>query len=148
MAPRMNLPTLTPTPRQTCAVGTGATCPGRVDRHETDSPAAPILNVAKDNQLSMLPATPQGDPRDRDPHTFAGRAGGPAHRTGDRVIATHGLLGRLSRGRRRTGRYYEDCTEAPVLDERSGHTGGVAPYAVDHDNADRLWQISLELAQQ
>ena len=64
------------------------------------------------------------------------------------MIATHGLLGRLSRGRRRTGRYYEDCTEAPVLDERSGHTGGVAPYAVDHDNADRLWQISLELAQQ
>jgi hypothetical protein len=46
-----------------------------------------------------------------------------------------------------TGRYYEDCTEAPVLDERSGHTGGVAPYAVDHDNADRLWQISLELTQ-
>jgi hypothetical protein len=35
-----------------------------------------------------------------------------------------------------------------MLDERSGHTGGVAPYAVDHDNADRLWQISLALTQQ
>ena len=53
MALRMNLPTLTPTPRQTCAVGTAATCPRRVDRHETDSHAAPILNVAKDNQLSI-----------------------------------------------------------------------------------------------
>jgi NAD(P)-dependent dehydrogenase (short-subunit alcohol dehydrogenase family) len=46
-----------------------------------------------------------------------------------------------------TGRYYEDCTEAPVIAERSGHTGGVAPYAVDHANADHLWQISLELTQ-
>jgi NAD(P)-dependent dehydrogenase (short-subunit alcohol dehydrogenase family) len=46
-----------------------------------------------------------------------------------------------------TGRYYEDCTEAPVIDERSGHTGGVAPHAVDHANADRLWEVSLELTQ-
>src|SRR6201997_1426419 len=44
-----------------------------------------------------------------------------------------------------TGRYYEDCAEAPVVHERAGHTGGVAPYALDHDNADRLWQISVEL---
>jgi len=26
-----------------------------------------------------------------------------------------------------------------------GHTGGVAPYALDPNNADRLWQISSEL---
>jgi NAD(P)-dependent dehydrogenase (short-subunit alcohol dehydrogenase family) len=44
-----------------------------------------------------------------------------------------------------TGRYYEDCTEAPVVHEREGHTGGVAPYALDPNNADRLWQISNEL---
>jgi NAD(P)-dependent dehydrogenase (short-subunit alcohol dehydrogenase family) len=44
-----------------------------------------------------------------------------------------------------TGRYYEDCGEAPVVHEREGHTGGVAPYALDHDNADRLWQVSDEL---
>ena len=46
-----------------------------------------------------------------------------------------------------TGRYYEDCAEAPVVHEREGHTGGVAPYALDPDNADRLWQISSELTQ-
>jgi NAD(P)-dependent dehydrogenase (short-subunit alcohol dehydrogenase family) len=46
-----------------------------------------------------------------------------------------------------TGRYYEDCAEAPVIHERTAHTGGVAPYALDHDNAARLWQISLELTQ-
>jgi NAD(P)-dependent dehydrogenase (short-subunit alcohol dehydrogenase family) len=41
-----------------------------------------------------------------------------------------------------TGRYYEDCAEAPVVHEREGHAGGVAPYVLDPDNADRLWQTS------
>jgi hypothetical protein len=31
--------------------------------------------------------------------------------------------------------------------EREGHTGGVAPYALDPDNADRLWQVSEQLTQ-
>jgi NAD(P)-dependent dehydrogenase (short-subunit alcohol dehydrogenase family) len=44
-----------------------------------------------------------------------------------------------------TGRYYEDCSQAPVIQEREGHTGGVAPYVLDPDNADRLWQISEQL---
>jgi len=30
-----------------------------------------------------------------------------------------------------TGRYYEDCAEAPQVTERGTHTGGVAPYALD-----------------
>jgi NAD(P)-dependent dehydrogenase (short-subunit alcohol dehydrogenase family) len=46
-----------------------------------------------------------------------------------------------------TGRYYEDCAEAAVVYEREGHTGGVAPYVLDPDNADRLWQISEQLTQ-
>jgi hypothetical protein len=46
-----------------------------------------------------------------------------------------------------TGRYYEDCAEAPVVHEREGHTGGVAPYALDPNNAGRIWQISSELIQ-
>jgi NAD(P)-dependent dehydrogenase (short-subunit alcohol dehydrogenase family) len=44
-----------------------------------------------------------------------------------------------------TGCYYEDCAPAPQVSERIGHTGGVAPYVLDRDNAERLWQISLEL---
>jgi NAD(P)-dependent dehydrogenase (short-subunit alcohol dehydrogenase family) len=44
-----------------------------------------------------------------------------------------------------TGRYYEDCAQAPVVQERAGHTGGVAPYALNPDNADRLWKISEQL---
>jgi NAD(P)-dependent dehydrogenase (short-subunit alcohol dehydrogenase family) len=46
-----------------------------------------------------------------------------------------------------TGRYYEDCAQAPVIQEREGHAGGVAPYVLDSDNADRLWQISEQLTQ-
>jgi NAD(P)-dependent dehydrogenase (short-subunit alcohol dehydrogenase family) len=46
-----------------------------------------------------------------------------------------------------TGRYYEDCAQATPITERAGHTGGVAPYALDVDNAERLWQVSAELTQ-
>jgi hypothetical protein len=44
-----------------------------------------------------------------------------------------------------TGRYYEDCAEAERVTERGTHTGGVAPYALDPGNAERLWQISTDL---
>jgi hypothetical protein len=44
-----------------------------------------------------------------------------------------------------SGRYYEDCAEANQINERGDHTGGVAPYVLDLDNAERLWQISVTL---
>jgi NAD(P)-dependent dehydrogenase (short-subunit alcohol dehydrogenase family) len=40
------------------------------------------------------------------------------------------------------GRYFADCNEAEVLDRRSGTLDGVARYAVDPDNAERLWTVS------
>jgi NAD(P)-dependent dehydrogenase (short-subunit alcohol dehydrogenase family) len=41
------------------------------------------------------------------------------------------------------GRYYEDCHEAEVIERRSGYAAaGVAPYALDPANADRLWEVS------
>ena len=45
------------------------------------------------------------------------------------------------------GRYFEDCNEAAVLDPAAVETAGsgVAPYAIDPDNAKRLWEVSLEL---
>jgi NAD(P)-dependent dehydrogenase (short-subunit alcohol dehydrogenase family) len=43
------------------------------------------------------------------------------------------------------GRYFEDCTEAEVVDRRGAGLSGVAPYALDPDNAERLWDLSLEL---
>nr|WSZ97104.1 SDR family NAD(P)-dependent oxidoreductase [Streptomyces sp. NBC_00857] len=44
-----------------------------------------------------------------------------------------------------TGRYYEDCAEAGPVTERAGVITGVAPYALDRDNAARLWAVSVSL---
>jgi len=42
------------------------------------------------------------------------------------------------------GRYYESCAPAPLSEGRgSGFYTGVAPFALDEDNAERLWQVSL-----
>jgi NAD(P)-dependent dehydrogenase (short-subunit alcohol dehydrogenase family) len=42
------------------------------------------------------------------------------------------------------GRYFEDCNEAPMLppDFSPEVASGVAPYALDPDNAARLWELS------
>jgi NAD(P)-dependent dehydrogenase (short-subunit alcohol dehydrogenase family) len=45
------------------------------------------------------------------------------------------------------GRYFEDCNQAPLLDPDAPNTStsGVAAYALDPANANRLWKLSLEL---
>ncbi|MER5792796.1 SDR family NAD(P)-dependent oxidoreductase [Streptomyces sp. NPDC001980] len=43
------------------------------------------------------------------------------------------------------GRYFDDCNESEVVDRRTGRLYGVARYAVDPDNARRLWDLSEEL---
>ena len=40
------------------------------------------------------------------------------------------------------GRYFEDCNEA--ADDPQDGRHGVAAYALDPDNASRLWQVSLD----
>ena len=46
------------------------------------------------------------------------------------------------------GRYFEDCNEAVRVDRRGKPgQGGVAPYALDPANAERLWELSLKLIQ-
>ena len=42
------------------------------------------------------------------------------------------------------GRYFEDCNEAPIVEpDSSQSTGsGVASYAIDPTNAERLWELS------
>jgi hypothetical protein len=44
-----------------------------------------------------------------------------------------------------TGRYFEDCTQATPVTERADAITGVAPYALDQDNATRLWTMSETL---
>jgi NAD(P)-dependent dehydrogenase (short-subunit alcohol dehydrogenase family) len=45
------------------------------------------------------------------------------------------------------GRYFDDCNEAVVVSHRgeAGLLNGVAPYALDRDNAQRLWEESVRL---
>jgi NAD(P)-dependent dehydrogenase (short-subunit alcohol dehydrogenase family) len=43
------------------------------------------------------------------------------------------------------GRYFENCNEAQVVHESGRSFSGVAPYALDPENADRLWEISLRM---
>jgi NAD(P)-dependent dehydrogenase (short-subunit alcohol dehydrogenase family) len=45
-----------------------------------------------------------------------------------------------------SGKYYDDCQEAPVVDERgNGPFKGVARYAIDPENADRLWAMASSM---
>jgi NAD(P)-dependent dehydrogenase (short-subunit alcohol dehydrogenase family) len=43
------------------------------------------------------------------------------------------------------GRYFVDCNEAEVVARRTADRSGVAPYALDPGNADRLWEESLRM---
>ena len=44
------------------------------------------------------------------------------------------------------GHYFEDCNEARTVDRRGAPgSGGVARYALDPANADRLWDVSLRM---
>lgn len=43
------------------------------------------------------------------------------------------------------GRYFEDCNEAPVVDRRPADFTGVAPYALDAANAQRLWELASQM---
>jgi NAD(P)-dependent dehydrogenase (short-subunit alcohol dehydrogenase family) len=44
-----------------------------------------------------------------------------------------------------TGRYFEDCNEAVVIAERGDGMSGVLPYALDANDADRLWGETARL---
>jgi NAD(P)-dependent dehydrogenase (short-subunit alcohol dehydrogenase family) len=41
------------------------------------------------------------------------------------------------------GRYFEDCNEAPVVSEPELFGGGVNPWALDPESAQRLWELSI-----
>ena len=55
------------------------------------------------------------------------------------LLATSPLLERIG------GRYFVNNQEAVVVDRPTSDMTGVAPYALDPANAERLWDVSLEL---
>lgn len=81
-------------------------------------------------------------------HT-GGRGSGrvPAHliKTVEQGAATSVLLATSPLLEGVGGRYFVDCDETEVIERRSGTLHGVARYAVDPDNARRLWTLSQEL---
>jgi NAD(P)-dependent dehydrogenase (short-subunit alcohol dehydrogenase family) len=74
------------------------------------------------------------------------RAGGTDFKSVEQGAATSVLLAASPLLDGIGGRYFEDCNEAVVVDRRGGPgRGGVAPYALDPANAERLWELSLNL---
>jgi NAD(P)-dependent dehydrogenase (short-subunit alcohol dehydrogenase family) len=67
----------------------------------------------------------------------------PSWKTPDQGAATSVLLATSPLLDGISGRYFEDCNEA--LPHQPGTRTGVAPYALDPEAAERLWEISLEM---
>jgi NAD(P)-dependent dehydrogenase (short-subunit alcohol dehydrogenase family) len=74
------------------------------------------------------------------------RQAGSVLKTVEQGAATSVLLATSPQLEGIGGRYFEDCNEAAVVHRREEPgLSGVAPYALDPDNAERLWEVSLEL---
>ncbi|WP_406350498.1 SDR family NAD(P)-dependent oxidoreductase [Streptomyces sp. NBC_00658] len=69
----------------------------------------------------------------------------PPGKTVEQGAATSVLLAASLTVEGVTGRYFEDCAEAKPVAERAGAVAGVAPYALDRENAARLWAVSKAL---
>ncbi|GAA2383646.1 SDR family NAD(P)-dependent oxidoreductase [Dactylosporangium salmoneum] len=64
-------------------------------------------------------------------------------KTTEQGAATSVLLATVDGG---GGRYFEDCAEAPVTEP--GAFSGVAPYALDPEAAERLWDVTTSLVKE
>ncbi|MFF4229662.1 SDR family NAD(P)-dependent oxidoreductase [Streptomyces sp. NPDC001820] len=72
----------------------------------------------------------------------------PPQKTVEQGAATSVLLAASPMVDGVTGRYFEDCAQAAPVTERAGAIAGVAPYALDRENAARLWAVSEHLVRQ
>jgi hypothetical protein len=74
------------------------------------------------------------------------RQAGTALKTAEQGAATSALLAASPLLDGIGGRYFEDCSQAPVIRARgAAGLGGVASYALDPGNAERLQDVSLAL---
>ncbi|MFF7598600.1 SDR family NAD(P)-dependent oxidoreductase [Streptomyces mirabilis] len=69
----------------------------------------------------------------------------PPQKTVEQGAATSVLLAASPSVEGITGRYFEDCAQSEPVAERAGAVAGVAPYALDPENAARLWSVSEAL---
>jgi NAD(P)-dependent dehydrogenase (short-subunit alcohol dehydrogenase family) len=85
-----------------------------------------------------------------DPEVLAGlrNSGAYRYKTIEQGAATSVLVATSPLLEGVGGRYFEDCNEATVLDPvNPDATCGVAAYALDPGNAERLWDVSLRMLQ-
>jgi NAD(P)-dependent dehydrogenase (short-subunit alcohol dehydrogenase family) len=84
--------------------------------------------------------------RHMDPENLAALRATLTFKTIEQGAATSVLLAASPQLEGIGGRYFEDCNQAEVLDPDAPDTAssGVAPYALDADNARRLWEVSLD----
>lgn len=80
-------------------------------------------------------------------HTGGLRTPAERHKTIEQGAATSVLLAASPLVEGIGGRYFEDCNESPLVAQRPDDFTGVAPYALDPDNAARLWDIGVALTQ-
>ena len=78
-------------------------------------------------------------------HTGGLRTPVERRKTPEQGAATSVLLAASPLLEHVSGRYFEDCNEAKLVTRRPEDFTGCAVYAVDPDNAARLWERSLEL---
>ena len=69
----------------------------------------------------------------------------PPGKTVQQGAATSTLLAASPTVEGVTGQYYEDCAPAKPVTQRAAATHGIAPYALDPENAARLWTASEAL---
>jgi NAD(P)-dependent dehydrogenase (short-subunit alcohol dehydrogenase family) len=86
--------------------------------------------------------------RHLDPQVLADlrTSGGYRYKTPEQGAATSVLVATSPQLEGIGGHYFEDCNEATVLETPAPDaTAGVAAYALDPDNAERLWDVSLQM---
>jgi hypothetical protein len=97
-----------------------------------------------------------GFQRNMDPDRLRERTGGADVQSGEvpagwktlaQGAATRALLAASPLTAGISGRYFEDCNEALPVRDGNGYSRGVAPYALDADNAERLWLVAEALLQ-
>ncbi|KAA8886244.1 SDR family NAD(P)-dependent oxidoreductase [Nocardia colli] len=75
----------------------------------------------------------------------AAREAGVTLKTPEQGAATSVLLATAAQLDGIGGRYFDDCRQAPAVERNYGSAKGVAIYALNEANAERLWDISLDL---
>lgn len=79
-------------------------------------------------------------------HTGGLRTPEHLRKTAEQGAATTVLLAGSPLVEGRSGEYYDDCQPAPIVEERgNGPFKGVARYAIDENNAQRLWSMAVTM---